>query len=103
MLLYVDDLLHIGFKPKEDMDALNMIYRLKGGFGPPERYLGANVEKVQLKDGRVVWYTNCVDYLNSAIEFFDNLLGVDNTEIKNYGYGHRPYSSSFRSELYVAE
>ena len=27
MLCYVDDLLHIGFKPKVDMDALNMIYR----------------------------------------------------------------------------
>ena len=31
MLCYVDDMLHIGFKTKEDMDALNMIYRLKGG------------------------------------------------------------------------
>ena len=36
MLCYVDDLLHIGFKPKEDMDALNMIYRLKWGFGTPD-------------------------------------------------------------------
>ena len=67
MLCYVDDLLHIGFKPKEDMDALNMIYWLKEGFGPPDRYLGANVEKVQTKDGRVVCSTNSVDYLKSAI------------------------------------
>ena len=29
MLYYVDGLLHIGFNPKEDMDALNMIYWLK--------------------------------------------------------------------------
>ena len=71
-LCYVDDLLQICFKPKEDMDALNMIYRLKEGFGPPDRYLGANVEKLQLKDGRVVWSTNCVDYLKSAIENVDN-------------------------------
>ena len=54
MLCYVYDLLHIGFKPKEDMDALNMIYWLKEGFGPPDRYLGANVEKVHLKDGQVL-------------------------------------------------
>ena len=46
MLHYVDDLLYIFFKPKEDMDALNTIYRLKKGFGPPYRYLGVNVEKV---------------------------------------------------------
>ena len=29
MLCYVDDLLHIGFNLKEDMDALNLIYRSK--------------------------------------------------------------------------
>ena len=46
MLCYVDDLLHIGFKPKEDMDALYMIYWLSEGFGPPDLYLGANVEKL---------------------------------------------------------
>ena len=43
MLCYVDDLLHIGFNPKEDMDALNIIYQLKENFGPPDQYLGANV------------------------------------------------------------
>ena len=67
MICYVDDLLHVGFKPKEDMDALNMIYRLKEGFGPPDRYLGANFEKIQLKDGLVMCSTNSVDYLKSAI------------------------------------
>ena len=103
MLCYVDDLLHIGFKPKEDMDALNMIYRLKEGFGPPDRYLGANVEKVQLKDGRVVWSTNCVDYLKSAIENVDNSLGLDNTLLVSYGDGHMPYSSRFKPELDVTE
>ena len=70
MLCYVDELLQIGFNPKEDMDALNIIYRLKEGFGPPDRYLGANVEKLQLKDGQVVWSTKCVDYLKIAIEIF---------------------------------
>ena len=54
MKCYVDDLLHICFKPKEDMDELNMIYWLSNLFGPPEQYLGGNVEKVQLKDGQVV-------------------------------------------------
>ena len=72
MLCYVDELLHIGFNPKEDMDALNMIYWLKEGFGPSDQYLGENVDMVQLKYGRVVWSTNCVDYLKSAIEHVDN-------------------------------
>ena len=103
MLCYVDDLLHIGFNTKEDMDALNMVYRLNEGFGPPDRYLSANVEKVQLKDGQVVWPTKCADYLKSAIENVDNSLGVDKPALKNYGDGNWPYSSSFRQELYVTE
>ena len=49
-----------------------MIYRLKEGFGLPDQYLGANVEKVQLEDGRVFWSTNCVDYLNISIGYVDN-------------------------------
>ena len=85
------------------MDELNMIYWLKEGFGVPERYLGTNVEKVQLKNGRAVWSTNCVDYLKSAIENVDYSREVDKTALKNYGDGHRPYSSSFRPELYVIE
>ena len=67
-------LLHMGFKLKEDMDALNLIYRLKEGFGPPDQYPGANVDKVQLEDRIVVWYTNCVDYLKREIENCDNSL-----------------------------
>ena len=63
MLCYVDYLLHIGFNLKEDMDVLNMIYQLKGGFRSTDRYLGENVEKLQLKGGQVLWSTNCVDYL----------------------------------------
>ena len=54
MLCYVDYFLHIGFNTKEDMDDFNIIYRLKGGFGPPDRYIGANVEKGKLEGGRVV-------------------------------------------------
>ena len=85
------------------MDALNMIYCLKEGFGPPDQYLGANIEKLKLKYGQVVWSTNCVDYLNSAIKNVDNSLGVDNTALKNYVDGHRPYTSRFRTELDVTE
>ena len=103
MICYVDDLLHISFKPKKDMDVLNRIYRLKDGFGPSDLYLGENVENLQLKDVRVVWSTNCVDYLKSAIENVDNSLGVDNAALKNYGDWNRPYLSSFRPELDVTE
>ena len=103
MLCYVDDLLQVGFKPKEDIYALNIICWLKDLFVPPDQYLGANGDKVQLKDGQVVWSTNCVDYLKIAIENVYDLLGLDNTALNNYGDGHRPYSSRFSPELDVTE
>ena len=91
MICYVDDLIHIGFKPKEDMDVLNTICWLKEGFGQPDQYLGANFEKVQLMYGIVVWCTNFVGFLKGAFVNVDNSLGVDKTELKNYGYGNSPY------------
>ena len=96
MIYYVDYFLHIGFNPKGYMYALNMIYQLKEGFGSPGRYLGANVEKLQLKGGQVVCSTNCVDYLKSATKNVDNLLGVDKTALKNYVDGDKPYLFIFR-------
>ena len=73
------------------MDALNIIYRLKEIFGPTERYLSTNADKVQLKYGQVVWSTNCIDYLNRSIDNVYNSIGVDNTELNNYEDRHRPY------------
>ena len=96
MICYVDDLFHIGFKPKEDMDDLNMILRLKEVYGPHDGYLGARVEKVHLEYEWVVWSTRCVDYLKSSVDNINNVLGVDKTELNNDGDGHRPYSSSFK-------
>ena len=55
MLIYVDDVLHIAEHPEEDMAKLGREYRLKDNVGPPDRYLGGNIEKVQTDDGSVAW------------------------------------------------
>ena len=90
MICCVGDLIQIGFKTMEDMDTLNTTYWLKEGFGPPDRYLGANVEKLQLKDGRVVLSTKFFDYLKIANNNVYNSLRVDKTALNNCGYGNRP-------------
>ena len=81
------------------MDTLNIICLLKEGFRPPDGYLGANDDKVQLKDGQGVWSTNCVEYLKSAVENVDSSIGVNKMALNNEGNRHRPYSSGFRPEL----
>ena len=101
ILVYVDDILHIAEIPEEDMKLINSIYRLKDGVGPPDRYLGGTMEKVQLQDGSVAWSMDCVEYLKGAISNVDNLLKESNSSLKAYGDGKRPYPSSYRPEMDV--
>ena len=55
ILVYVNDVLHLAKDAQEYILIFNQVYRLKEGFGPPYRYLGANVKKFQLEDGRTGW------------------------------------------------
>ena len=103
MLVYVDDILHVAYNTKLDMDKLNREYRLKEDSGPPERYLGANIEKVQLQDGSVAWSATCVDYLKGAIENVNKMLQEDDSALKNCGDGKRPYPLSYRPEIDVTK
>ena len=41
----------------------------------------------------------CVDYIKGAIEHFVKTLQESGTALKNFGYGRRPYPSSYRPEL----
>ena len=87
MLVYVDDILHIAEDPTLDMSSLNQIYRLKDGSGPLNRYLGSNVNKVQLEDGSTAWSFTCVDYLKGAIENVDTMLKGSDTALKSVSDG----------------
>ena len=103
MLVYVDDVLHVHHDPSFDMKRLSTFYRLKDGVGTPDRYLGANIEKVQLCNGKEVWSMTCVDYLKGAIKNVDNMLEESNTALKTFGNGHRPYESSYKPEIDVSQ
>ena len=55
MLVSVDDVIHLGKDAQEDMFKLNQVNWLKEVFWSPDRYLGANINKVQLDYVRTVW------------------------------------------------
>ena len=58
VLVYVDDLLHLNHDQEIFMKELEVVYRLKYGIlVPPIRYLGPNVEKVQLEEVSIAWST----------------------------------------------
>ena len=53
-LVDVDDVLHLHHDPDTLMKRLEEVHMIKdGSVGKPDRYLGANIEKIQLDDGSV--------------------------------------------------
>ena len=69
LLVYVDDLLSIGENAETPIDIIGNVFSLKAGSkGPPERYLGAGIEKLQKEDGTTMWSMNCREYLQASIE-----------------------------------
>jgi hypothetical protein len=53
-LTYVDNCLCVSASPEETMNEIGKIYDFKDTVKPPDWYLGANIGKWQLPDGREV-------------------------------------------------
>ena len=63
VLVYVDDILCLHKDTPVVIDDLESIYFMKKGrMGPPNRYLGANIENMQTQYGKVMWATHSIYY-----------------------------------------
>eukprot|EP00957_Ditylum_brightwellii_P120043 9160391-Ditylum_brightwellii.AAC.1 len=49
----------------------------EGSVGVPERYLGIDIEKIQVADGRMMWSTSPCSYINNAIWVVEDLFVED--------------------------
>lgn len=105
ILVYVDDILHISHNPSDMIDKLRSAYTLKEeSVGSPKRYLGANIERVQTPDGRIIWAMTSEDYVRSAIQNVEGMLKGDGSPpLKVYGDYKRPYGKEYRPELDVTD
>ena len=85
------------------MNRLAKVYRLKdGSVGEPERYLGANIEKVQLDDGSVACSMMSMDYVTNTIQNLEDTLARDGAHpLKIFGKkaGERPFTLNYRPKL----
>jgi hypothetical protein len=70
LLVYVDNVMAISHEPKILIDVIGEYYKVKPGSDkePDIYYLGANVKKMQMPDGREVWATSPCDYIKNAIK-----------------------------------
>jgi Reverse transcriptase (RNA-dependent DNA polymerase) len=100
VLVYVDDILIFSRNPKQVMDDLGKLYEMKPeSVREPELYLGANMEKVQLPDGRSEWAMTSRTYVKNAVKTVENLLAEDGEETRMRFAARNPFPSGYRPEL----
>ena len=75
---------------------LNQVHQLKEFFGSPDRYISANIDKVQLEYGITVWSITCVEYMIGATKNLNFILEGNKSALKSFGDVHRPYPSLYR-------
>jgi hypothetical protein len=66
LFVYVNDILALSHRAKNAIEEITEFYKAKeGSVKPPEIYLGANISKMQLLDGREVWTTSPLAYVKN--------------------------------------
>jgi hypothetical protein len=101
ILVYVDDVLHAHHDTKPVMQAIDSIYRLKEEADVPDRYLGANIDRVVV-DGTVRFTMSSRDYIASSVANVEKTLIADGEpdRLTKYGKkaGSRPFPKEYRPE-----
>jgi len=102
IVVYVDDLMAISHDPDAIMKGIAASYDLKDTVKPPERYLGANIGKWQLSDGREVWCMSGQDYVKNAVKLAKDLLEQKGMTMTHGKKSARPMPQNYRPELDIS-
>ena len=85
LLAYVDDVLAISLDPKAIVEEIGKSFTIKDNkYGPPETYLSANIERVQLDDESNAWSMLSRHYVNNLIKTVEDLLRDDRWSSKTH-------------------
>ena len=102
ILVYVDDILIFSKDPRTIMNQLGEFYELKPeSVKEPDLYLGANIEKIQVKDGRTVYGMSSRTYVKNSVKVVEALLREDDPDAKLKSTAKNPFPSGYKPELDV--
>ncbi|KAI2489216.1 Reverse transcriptase (RNA-dependent DNA polymerase) [Fragilaria crotonensis] len=102
ILVYVDDILIFAKAPREIMDELGKLYELKPeSVKEPDIYLGANIERVQLPNGKSEWGMSARTYVKNAVKVVEALLLEEDPEAHLKSTARNPFPTNYKPELDV--
>jgi hypothetical protein len=98
------DLLWVSEHPDNVMKALGEFYELKDrSVKEPDIYLGADIEMVQLPDGRSQCAMLSRTYVKNSVKVVDNLLVKDGIGLHLKSTARSPFPSGYMPELDVTK
>jgi hypothetical protein len=104
LFVYVDDILALSHRATDAIEEITVFYKAKdGSIKPPEIYLGANISKMQLPDGREVWSTSPKTYVKNSILVVERLLDEDGEWYVLKSNAKNPFPTGYKPELDVTE
>jgi hypothetical protein len=104
VFVYVDDILVISHKAREVIESIGQMYTIKPNSDKePEIYLGADVGKFQLPDGREVWSQSPRTYVKNAIKTVEGLFVEDGEGYVLKNNAKNPLPSNYKPELDVTD
>ena len=102
VLVYVDDILILVKNPKLTMDDLGKQYELKPeSVKEPDIYFGADMEKVQLPNGRVELAMSSRTYVKNSVKVVESLIAEDDPEAKLNTTARNPCPTGYKPKLNV--
>jgi hypothetical protein len=104
IFVYVDDVLAISHRAKDLIKMIGEYYKVKPRSDKePKIYLGANIEKVQMLDGREVSASYPCDYVKNAIKTVEDLFKEDGKGYILKNKVKNPFPMNYKPELDVLE
>jgi hypothetical protein len=104
LFVYVDDILALSHRAEDTIKEITTYYKAKeGSIKPPEIYLGVNISKMQLPDGREVWVTSPRTYVKNLILVVKCLLEEDGEGYILKSNARNPFPTGYKPEIDVME
>ena len=102
--MYVDDILVLLHKATDVIKEITEFYRAKeGSIKPPDIYLGANIMKVQMPDGREVWDSSSREYVKNAVITVNQLFEEDGEGYTLRNTVKAPFLLGYKPDIDVTE
>ena len=104
VFVYVDDILAVSHLARAVIDEITSYYKAKkDSIQKPKLYLGANIDRFQLPDGREAWSTSPRSYVKNAIETVEKLFNEDGEGYTLKSNAKNPFPPNYKPELDVTE